>query len=245
MNPGNITPEVRSRDEIIRMLEELAPPDLAESFDAGRIGLIIEGRSDIARISTCLDVTPAVVDAAIRDRTDLLVAHHTPIWTPLTSISGDDARLFVKILGSGMNVYVMHTNWDHASGGVNDILADILGLTDRITMSLGLVGSCSKSIEELATLLHAPLRVWGQVIRLNRLAIAAGSGFDSEIIAQARSLGADAYLSAELRHSVYRQSPIPLLESTHYALESPAMRVLAEKFGWDYYDDIPLLSSVS
>ena len=178
-------------------------------------------------------------------KADILIAHHTPIWNPLTSIGGSDARLLSKILSNELNIYVMHTNWDHAIGGVNDILADILGLTDTVSMSLGLVGSVTKNLKEIAEILHAPLRVWGDISNPKRLAIAAGSGFDIEIIKEAEKLGADAYLSAELRHSVYRSSPIPLLESTHYALESPSMRVLAQNNGWDYLDDPPMLHEIS
>jgi len=229
----------RSRDEILAFLAELAPPELAEPFDTGKIGLIIEGKERICKVSTCLDVTDAVVCRAIENGTDLLIAHHTPIWTPLTSITGDYATLFSMILRSEMNVYVMHTNWDHAPGGVNDILADILGLIDRYPMPLGLVGSCTRSLDEIIRILQAPLRIWGDVCDIHRLAIVAGSGFDSSLIMEAKKLGADAFLSAELKHSVYRSSPLHLLESTHYALESPAMRVLAELYGWEYIDDMP------
>lgn len=242
MTCDTLSSKYNDRDEIIRMLEELAPPELAESFDSGRIGLIIEGKKEISTICTCLDVTSSVVRLAVQHHCDFLIAHHTPIWTPLTSISGNDAQLFSIILSSGLNIYVMHTNWDHAPGGVNDILAQILGLTDTVPMSFGLVGSCSKNTEEIARDLSAPLRVWGEISGLKRLAILAGSGFDSEIIEEAKRLGADAFLSAELRHSVYRASPLPLLESTHYALESPSMRVLAEKYGWDFIDDPPVMS---
>ena len=79
--------DFQSRDEIINILEELAPPELAEPFDAGKIGLVIEGKERIAKVSTCLDVTFNVVRKAIENRTDLLIAHHTPIWTP-TAIGG-------------------------------------------------------------------------------------------------------------------------------------------------------------
>ena len=234
-----------SREDIIRRLEELAPPELAESFDTGRIGLIIEGRDKISVIHTCLDVTPVIVSRAIKEGCDLLIAHHTPIWNPVTSITGNDASLLRSILSSGLNIYVMHTNWDHAPSGVNDTLATLLSMTDTVPLSLGLVGDCSLSPEEIAKRLHAPLRVWGRVEKLSRLAIVGGSGFDMDLIDEAVELGADAFLSAELRHSVYRSSPVTLLESTHYALESPAMRALAVLYGWTYLDDPPLIHSFS
>ena len=56
--------------------------------------------------------------------------------------------------------------------------------------------------------------------------------------------GADAFLSAELKHSVARYSPLPCIEATHYALEAPAMRRLALRKNWQYIDDPPKILSI-
>jgi putative NIF3 family GTP cyclohydrolase 1 type 2 len=77
---------------------------------------------------------------------------------------------------------------------------------------------------------------------VSRLAVVGGSGFDPLLIREAYDEGAEAFLSAELKHSVARAAPIPLIEATHYSLEAPAMRELALRFGWDYIDDPPLMS---
>ncbi len=61
-------------------------------------------------------------------------------------------------------------------------------------------------------------------------------------MAEAQQLGADAFLSAEMKHSVARAAPLPCIESTHYALEAPAMKRLAAQRGWQYINDPPLLS---
>ncbi len=232
------------RDDIIRMLEEIAPPGLAEPFDEGRIGLIVEGKREIRKVCTALDATPAVVSQAVSGGADLLVVHHTPIWNPLTAIRGADTSLFRMVLAADLNLYVMHTNYDHAPGGVNHVLADLLGLSDRTAMSLGLTGICTLSPGEISSLLHAPLRIWGALKEIRRLAVAAGSGFDPVLFGEAVAAGADAFLSAELKHSVARSSPLLLLESTHYALEAPAMKALAVRQSWEYLDDPPLLTSV-
>ena len=58
----------------------------------------------------------------------MLVVHHTPLWTPLTSLTGTTAALMRDVLSAGMNIYVMHTNFDHAEKGVNDALAELLSL---------------------------------------------------------------------------------------------------------------------
>ena len=200
-------------------MEALAPPSLAEEFDTGRIGLIVEGEPEIHTVCCALDATPRVVRAALGAKADMLVVHHTPIWTPLTALVGPTASLMRDILAGHLNV--------------------LLGLSGCRPLSLGLVGTCTLTLDEIAARLGAPLRVWGECGAVKQLAVVAGSGFDPAILAEARDLGADAFLSAELKHSVARAAPLPCLESTHYALEAPAMKRLAAQKGWQYIDDPP------
>jgi dinuclear metal center YbgI/SA1388 family protein len=223
-------------------MEALAPPSLAEEFDAGKIGLVIEGRPEIENVCCALDATPAVVRQAVASGADMLVVHHTPLWTPLTSLTGSTAALVREILTGELNVYVMHTNFDHAAGGVNDALAHLLGLADCRPLSLGLVGSCTLTLPEIAGNLGGSLRIWGNLSSHRQLAVVAGSGFVPTLMAEAQELGAEAFLSSEMKLSVARTAPLPCIESTHYALEAPAMRRLAAQKGWQYIDDPPLLA---
>jgi dinuclear metal center YbgI/SA1388 family protein len=231
--------------EFIKLMEQLAPPALARDFDQGRIGLIVEGRPEITRICCALDATAAVVEQAVAASADMLVVHHTPLWTPLTQITGRTAQIIRALLVSGMNLYVMHTNFDCVEGGVNDALCRLLSLSDIMPMSLGRVGSCTIPLSELSRRLGGNIRIWGgKVGTVKRLAIVAGSGFDPELIHEAAALGAEAFLSAEMKHAVARDTPLPCIESTHYALEAPAMRDLAVKMGWDYIDDPPIIRHI-
>ena len=224
----------------VETMEALAPPGLAEEFDEGRIGLVVEGTRRADVVVAALDATVRVAEEAVALGADVLVVHHPPFFAPMTRIEGGAARLLRIVLGHGLHVYAMHTNFDRAAGGVNDCLADLLGLSDCVPLSLGLVGTTSTDPDGLAAVL-GPLRVWGDVGRIRRLAVVGGSGFDSSLIEEAAALGADAFLSSELRHHVARDASIPCIESTHYALEAPAMRALAGRMGWDYIDDPPHL----
>ncbi|MCU0628275.1 MAG: Nif3-like dinuclear metal center hexameric protein [Methanoregulaceae archaeon] len=228
---------------VIRNLEEIAPPAGAEVMDAGRIGLIIEGKPEIGRVVCALDATPAVVSEALRIDADMLIVHHTPLWSPVTSVSRPLGSFLKQVLGSDLNIYVMHTNFDHAKGGINDTLADLLGLASVAGMTLGVCGNCSLDIPGLVSRLGSPLRTWGLVQLPCRIGVAGGSGFDLDLIREAASLGARAYLSSELKLSVARSSPLPLIESTHYALEAPGMRRLAERMGWQFIDDPPVMAT--
>jgi putative NIF3 family GTP cyclohydrolase 1 type 2 len=228
----------------IEEMERLAPPGLAEDFDAGKIGLIVEGTPAFSTVCCALDATPAVVTEAIRQKAGMLVVHHTPLWTPLTAVTGATAALMREVLSARMNIWVMHTNYDHAEEGVNDALAELLSLGDTCPLTLGLVGTCSLTPEEIQRRLGCPLRVWGDLSSVKRLAIVAGSGFDPAFLAEAKARGADAFLSAEMKQSVARSSPLPCLEATHYALEAPAMKRLAARRGWQYIDDPPALRTL-
>ncbi len=228
-------------DQFIGKMEEIAPPELAEDFDENRIGLIVEGAEDVNKIYCALDVTPYGVERCIESGAEVLVVHHTPIWKPINCLRGQQAQMLGSILSSGMNVYVMHTNFDHACGGINDTLASCLGLKNVKQMSLGIVGQCSHSIDEIAGLLGVSIRVHGTPDDPGCLAVVGGSGFDPLLMEEAVSLGADAFLSAELKHSIAREAPLLLLEATHYALEAPGMRALGERNGWEYIDDPPLM----
>jgi dinuclear metal center YbgI/SA1388 family protein len=223
-------------------MESLAPPSLAEEFDTGRIGLVIEGKPEVKKVCCALDATPKVVRHAIAAQADMLVVHHTPLWTPLTALTGPTASLLRDILSGGLNVYVMHTNFDRATGGVNDVLANLLGLEDCQHLSLGLVGTCTITLPDISKRLGGSLRIWGDLFSFHRLGIVAGSGFDLSLMAEAKALGAEAFLSAEMKLSVARAATLPCIESTHYALEAPAMKHLAAQKGWQYIDDPPLLS---
>lgn len=230
----------------IREMEMLAPPELAEEFDQGRIGLIIEGRPEINRVCCALDATPVVAEKALAASADMLVVHHTPLWTPVREVTGRTARILRTLLKADMNLYVMHTNFDRADGGVNDVLCNLLGLTGIAPMSAGRIGTFGGSPAEISRCIGGNVRIWGKIGKtVQRLAVVAGSGFDPELIKEAHARGADAFLSAEMKHGVARGAPIPCIEATHYSLEAPAMRELGTRMGWKYIDDPPLIRQIS
>jgi len=117
--------------KIIRLMESFAPPELAESWDNS--GLLLGNPDDeIQSAMVTLDVTMENVDYAAHHNIDLIISHHPVIFNKLAAIRTDtyDGRLLQKLLVHHIAVYSAHTNWDSAEGGVNDILAEQIGLKD-------------------------------------------------------------------------------------------------------------------
>lgn len=220
-------------------IEEIAPASLAEEFDLGKIGLIVEGSDEIDVVAVALDPTPKVVQSAAALGADMLVVHHTPLFTPVTRISGQTARILRILLTNEMNLFVMHTNFDRAEHGINDALADLIGLSNRSRMSLGIVGDSHLPLNEVIRRLGCGVRVHGTITSNNRIAVVGGSGFSFDLMEEAVACGAEVFISSELKHSIGRQIPLPCIEATHYALESPGMKALSERMGWTYIEDPP------
>jgi dinuclear metal center YbgI/SA1388 family protein len=117
---------------VIQLFEQWAPRRFAVPDD--RIGLQLGTlNKPVSTVLTALDVTEAVVDEAAALGAELIIAHHALIFRPLKSINTDTAagRIIEKCLRSHIAIYAAHTNLDTAPGGINDMMADALGLTDR------------------------------------------------------------------------------------------------------------------
>lgn len=116
---------------VIQLMEQLAPKYLAEPED--KIGLQVGTLAkDIRKILVSLDVTVDVVEEAIREQADLIIAHHAVIFRPLKNLQTDTpaGKLYEKLIKNDIAVYIAHTNLDSASGGINDLMAEALGLED-------------------------------------------------------------------------------------------------------------------
>jgi dinuclear metal center YbgI/SA1388 family protein len=220
--------------EMVGILEKIAPLELADKSDRGRIGLILDRDNEINKIATSLDVTEHVLQKAARAGADLLVAHHTPIYAPVNHISKTLADILKIALDNNISIYVMHTNYDSAPGGVNDVLAGLLELSDIRTAGMGRIGNIDPiDTEKLAGFtarrLDTHVRYIGEH-EIETVMVMGGSGLKSEYIEMALDAGADAFISAEMRHDVipYARS-ISLIDATHYVTENPAMLKLVER----------------
>ena len=113
--------------EIIKYLEELAPPALQESYDNSGL-LVGDSSTEVTRIMVSLDCTEDVVDDAISQGCNLIVSHHPIVFTGLKRFNGKNyiERTVIKAIKNDVLLYAIHTNLDNVSEGVNKKIAEKL-----------------------------------------------------------------------------------------------------------------------
>jgi len=116
---------------IADILEEHFPLVLAAEWD--NPGLQVGSWRQLAEnILVVLDIDEEVIDYACRNRCGLIITHHPFFFSPVKSINYDQSqgRLLKKIVEAGITVYSAHTNLDAGARGLNQVLAERLGLVD-------------------------------------------------------------------------------------------------------------------
>lgn len=118
--------------QFIHLLDRLAPPRLAASWD--NVGLQIGSRNwSVNKVWTALDPLPEVVAKACENNVDLLVTHHPLFFKPVKRIDCETplGRIVEMALSRQLAIFSAHTNLDSVPGGVNDVLAECMAL-DKI-----------------------------------------------------------------------------------------------------------------
>ncbi|HKK82584.1 MAG TPA: Nif3-like dinuclear metal center hexameric protein [Prolixibacteraceae bacterium] len=122
--------------DIVNAIEEFAPPALQENWDNS--GLLVGNPSDEVKSAVVtLDVTEAVIDEAINNRDDMIIAHHPLIFGGLKRLNGksDPERAVIKAIKNDIAIYAAHTNIDVVKNGVSWRMAEKLGLKNLDTLS--------------------------------------------------------------------------------------------------------------
>ncbi|WP_313527048.1 Nif3-like dinuclear metal center hexameric protein [Anaerotignum sp.] len=119
-------------NDIVKFMDGLAPRNLAESWD--NTGLAIgDPEHQVKKVLVALDVTDSVIDEAIGIGADLILTHHPMLlFKKINSITKKDAlgnRIY-KLIENEIAALSAHTNLDIAQGGINDVLANMIGLED-------------------------------------------------------------------------------------------------------------------
>lgn len=249
--------------DIMEVMEQIAPQRLAEGWD--KPGLAIgDPEREVKKVLVALDVIEPVIEEAKRIGADMIITHHPMLlFRKIESITADNPlgkRIF-NLIENGIAAFSAHTNLDIADGGTNDVLAELAGLEniqileetsvapDGKIDGIGRIGELPRamSFREFAKLLQERLgldsiRLVGDgEKRIRRVALCTGAGVGFLSVAEA--LGADAYLTGDIKYHEAQQAiemGLAVADVTHYASEVLIVPVLQKKLeaaakenGWD------------
>jgi dinuclear metal center YbgI/SA1388 family protein len=240
--------------DISKFLSSLAPLSLAEEWD--NVGLLLGDDDAIVRqLMTCLTLTEDVAREAVDRGVDLIVSHHPVLFKPVQRLTTQtpEGAVLLALAGGGIAVYSPHTAFDSARDGINQQLAESLGLEEISPLRSGgpadtshssnveIIGSgrqgrlpAPATLGEFNDRVKAALGVvhlqyvGDEGLAVNRVGVACGSA--AEFIPDAVRHGCDVLLTGEARfHACLeaRQNGIGLVLAGHYATERPAVEALA------------------
>lgn len=220
-------------------IDSLAPFDTKCDWD--NCGLLVgEQNREIHTIGFTLDLTPETLKNVVSEGVQLVVTHHPVIFHAQKSfLSGNIAFEAAK---NGIDVISAHTCFDCADGGVNDVLCEVLGLTeaqkvesDETMKPMARIGrTCTVSPRALAALVSRKLDTTVRLVdggkNIERVAVCGGAGmcFLDDVISQ----GADAFVTGEIKHNEMleaKEKGITVIAAGHFETEAPAMKALKNK----------------
>jgi len=244
--------------EIYSCLDALLPRALSAEWDNDGLMVCKNPAREVKKILFALDITPDVAKYAADIRADLVISHHPLIFKGIRHMTADDAvaRKIMLLLKEQIAAMSFHTRLDAAKGGVNDILAEMLGLSD--TQAFGPCGDETGRIGMLSApvpfddfclfvknILDAPsvcAAQGGGLIR--RVAVLGGAGKD--YIDAAINAGADALVTGEAGYNHMldaAEGGLSVIAAGHFHTEIPFsaffIKTLSESFPDIEFDRYP------
>lgn len=236
--------------EIYEYLDKIAPFSTQLSYD--NAGLLMGSpHLEVDRVLVSLDVTPEVVKEAVRHKCQLILSHHPLIFHGLRSVVPDDptGALVLELARRGIAVISAHTNFDQAPDGVSAVLLERLGVpmcgyletagetAGGKPYGMGAYGSLENPMMPKAFARYVKEALHARGARavlgdrpVKTVAVCGGAGGD--LIARAADIGADAYVTADVKYHEFleaHQRGITLVDGGHFATEDPAMDALCER----------------
>ena len=233
--------------DVLVALDTIAPPHLALGSDPRGL-LIGDPKASVTGVIACLDVTMAAVEKAKRVGAQLIVAHHPLIFYPAKTLLATEPHPGAVILACarhGIAVACAHTNWDVAPGGINDVLATLLGLENVRVLKhtfeehgIGRIGELREPLTAtdflnrvgnelgIAPRTLTPTRAYA----VQSVAVCGGAG--AELITEALATGASALVTGDIRHHEFiaaAEQGFLLVDAGHHATENPGAKELGRR----------------
>lgn len=215
-------------------MTERIPEEFREEWDNDGIMCSSDFSREVNNVLIALDVTEEIVDYAIGRNFDLIISHHPLIFRPIGSVTEENhvSRKIIKLISNNVSVFSFHTRADKVEGGVNDILAEKLGIIETEPFGEGGIGRIGTLPEESELSIFADLvklqlgadavKIANAYTPVKKVAIVGGDGKD--LVADAIKAGADTFISGRISYNIMEEASeraINLIEAGHYFTEQP------------------------
>ena len=228
---------------VVDVVNRLAPRRLAEDWD--NPGLLVgDPTAEVKKIFICLDVLDDKISQAVELDAQLIVAHHPLIFHAMKNVRFDLplGKKISRLIKNNLAVFAAHTNLDSAAGGVNDVLAEKIGLVDVKNFgdeefSLGRLGTLETPMTAENFARHVKKVLNADNVRLvnagdfpiSKVGLCGGAGAD--FIQKAKFFGAQAFVTGDVKYHEAQtavENKIHVVDAGHFATEFPIVHVLAD-----------------
>ncbi len=235
--------------DILDFLETIAPSYMKMDWD--NVGLLCGDENQcIQKVLVALDPFEGVCREAEEIGADLLLTHHPLIFRAPGAVTTQTelGRSILFLAKNDISAVNAHTNLDCAPGGVNDVLAEKLGLqnisvidpngNDEHGRPWGLLRQGTVTEQPLSGFLKfvkdnlgcSGLRYADGGKPVHRVAVGGGA-CGSEIEAAAKA-GCDTFVTADVKYNQFWQAKeqgMNIIDAGHFPTENPVCAVLADK----------------
>ncbi len=232
--------------DICHVIDGLCPFASQEDWDNS--GLQIGNpAAEVTKVLVAFDFTEEILAEAVEKGVQLVVTHHPFFFRGIRRIDGSDAkgRMIYGLIQQNIALISCHTNLDKAAYGVSAVLGKKLGLTDcrpliaeAETTGFGVIGVLEKEMKlsEFAVKVKDALgismvrTVGDDDLAVSTVAALGGSG--SDFMAEAKTLGADLYVTADLKYhdgQAAAEMGLAMMDAGHFATEVWVMEPFRQK----------------
>lgn len=225
---------MKARD-VVDILEKLCPKQYALDWD--NPGMHVgHWDNQVKKVLVAVDADDAVVDYAVNNDVDMIIAHHPLIFSGIKQINDDNfiARRVMKLIENGINCYCMHTNFD-VVGGMATEAADRMELSDTVPLEetvpgegIGRVGNLSEpaTVGEICNRVKKKFGLPNVILYgdenavVSRVGISPGSG--KSMIRYAKDLEAQILITGDISYHDGTDAVakgVHIIDAGHYGIE--------------------------
>ena len=232
--------------DILQIINELCPFSLQEEWDNSGMQ-VGDLDADIQKVLVAFDLTEEVLNEAAEKEVDLILTHHPFFFKGIRQIdmSAAKGRMIRGLIEYDIALVSCHTNLDKVGYGVSAVLGQQLGLSEcrpfiaeGEDIGFGVIGQIAEPMpladfaDQVKDSLHIPMvRVVGDETQPVQT-VAAMGGAGSDFMAEAKAMGADVYVTADLKYhdgQMAAEMGLALIDAGHFETEAAVLVPFMEK----------------